>query len=114
MLMLTVSTGALIYHISRVLNDWPDAEAAQVLKHLRAACAPDSRILIVEEMLQKNPTPLNVAQDIFFVNLGGKRRNGQMFQELAASVGLRVSGVFTGENSEGHTDVGVVELVPVV
>jgi len=36
------------------------------------------------------------------------------FQELAASVGLRVSGVFTGENSEGHTDVGVVELVPVV
>ena len=84
-----------------------------MLKHMREACAPDSRILIVEELLQNNPTPLNVAQDIFFINLGGKRRNGRMFQELAAQVGLRVSGLYTGENSEGHTDVGVVELVPV-
>jgi hypothetical protein len=80
---------------------------------MREACAPDSRILIVEEMLQENPTPLNVAQDIFFINLGGKRRNGAMFQELAAQVELRVNAVFTGENSEGHSDVGVVELVPV-
>lgn len=80
---------------------------------MRAACAPDSRILIVEEMLLNKPSSLNVAQDLFLMNFGGKRRNGHMFQELAAKAGLRVNGAFTGENSEGHSDVGVVELVPV-
>lgn len=64
-------------------------------------------------MLLSKPSSLNVAQDLFLMNFGGKRRNGQMFQDLADQAGLRVSGAFTGENREGHSDVGVVELVPV-
>ena len=92
-----------------MLNDWPDDECIQVLKHMRAACAPDSRILIVEELLLPNPSPLNLGQDIFLLNWGGKRRNERMFQEIAAQAGLRVKATFTS----GDSDCGVIELVPV-
>lgn len=91
-----------------MLNDWPDDNVVQVLTHLRAACASDSRVLIVEELLLPNPSPMNLAQDVFFLNWGGKRRNGRMFEELALQAGLRVKGTFTGEGS----DCGVIELMP--
>ena len=101
-------TGALIYHISRVLNDWPDNDCIQVLRHIRDVCAPDSRILIVEELLVPKPSPLSLTQDIFMLNLGGKRRSERMFQELGAQAGWRVKGTFMTDKS----DCGVVELVP--
>ena len=90
-----------------MLNDWPDDDCVQILKQIRTACAPDSRILIVEEVLLPSPSSMNLTQDIFMLNLGGKRRNEKMFQELAARAGLRVNGMFTNEKS----NCGVVELM---
>ncbi|KAK4158312.1 putative O-methyltransferase [Chaetomidium leptoderma] len=103
--------GALVYHLRRVLNDFPDGAVAQALTAIRAACRPDgtSRVLIVEELLHSNRSKFSVAQDIFVMNFGGKRRSANMFGALADRAGFRVNAVL----EDKATDFGVVELVTV-
>lgn len=90
-----------------MLNDWPDSDVLTVLKQTRAACAPDSRVLIVEEMLVPKPNNLMLMQDVFLMNLGGKRRNEKIYGELGAQAGLKV------KSSNITDNCGIVELVPV-
>ncbi|KAA8641783.1 uncharacterized protein ATNIH1004_010722 [Aspergillus tanneri] len=99
--------GALAYHIRRVLNDWPDNDCVTILRHLRAAAAPDSRVLISEQILQAPLTLEVAALDLWMLNFGGKRRSERMFGEIAERAGWRVSRILRDRNS----DSGVVELV---
>lgn len=89
------SLGALVYHIRRILNDWSDREAIQILQHVRDACASDSTVLVSEQMLPDEPSLDLVAMDIFIMNYGGKRRTRGMFEELAAAAGFKVASVST-------------------
>jgi hypothetical protein len=101
----------LVYHLRRVLNDFPDSAVLCVLKTIREACRPDlrSRVLIVEELLHPNRFKFSVAQDIFVMNFGGKRRSVDMFRTLAEMSGFKVNAVL----EDSATDFGVVELVTV-
>ena len=101
---------SLVYIFRRVLNDFPDDDVVKALQHARKACAADSRVLIIEEMLHLNRSKFSVAQDIFVMNFGGKRRSENMFRELADRAGFRINSVFEDKAS----DFGVVELVPQV
>jgi hypothetical protein len=102
-------TGALIYYIRRVLNDWSDDRCVEILGHIQAACAMDSKVLVSEELLLSPPSVYNSMLDIFMMNAGGKRRTEAMFGELASRAGLKVTGVF----NDKKTDTAVVEMVPV-
>lgn len=102
-------TGALIYYIRRVLNDWPDDECVQVLSRIRNACAPDSRVLISENLLPGEPLLGSAAIDLWMMNFGGKRRNENMFRELASRAGFRISSVA----KDKATNMGMVEMSPV-
>jgi hypothetical protein len=102
-------TGALVYHIRRVLNDWPDANVVEILSHIRSSCVPDSRVLISEQLLLWPPKVFNSVFDIFMMNFGGKRRSVRMFSEIASKAGFKVTEVFKDEKS----DTAVIELVPV-
>ncbi|RAL11486.1 S-adenosyl-L-methionine-dependent methyltransferase [Aspergillus homomorphus CBS 101889] len=101
--------GALVYFIRRVLNDWGDDDCVQILKSIRQACAPDSRILISENLLPDEPSLGVAGIDLWMMNFGGKRRNEKMFGDLASQAGLRVSAVAKHD----ATSMGVVEMVPV-
>ncbi|KZF23890.1 putative O-methyltransferase [Xylona heveae TC161] len=100
--------GALIYQFRRVLSDFLDNAIVQALKQVREACAPDSRVLIIEELLHPNQSKFSLAQDISVMNFGGKRRSEAMFRKLAAQAGFNVNAVYRGP----ATDFGVVELLP--
>ncbi|KAJ5116774.1 O-methyltransferase [Penicillium angulare] len=102
-------SNSLVYTFRRVLNDFPDEDVVNALEQVRKACAPDSRVLIIEEMLHPNRSKFSIAQDIFVMNFGGKRRSESMFRDLAAKTGFHVSSVV----EDKATDFGVVELVPV-
>ncbi|GJP95643.1 hypothetical protein CBS63078_8377 [Aspergillus niger] len=99
--------GAAVYHIRRVLNDWPDEDCVTILRRIRDAAAPDSRVLISEQILQEEPSLAVAALDLWMLNFGGKRRSEGMFGELAQRTGWKVNGVFRDKES----DTGVVELV---
>lgn len=101
-------SGALVYQFRRVLSDFLDGDIVQALQQVREACVPESRVLIVEELLHPNRSKFSIAQDISVMNFGGKRRSEAMFRELAVRAGFQVNAVF-----EDKTSVfGVLELVP--
>lgn len=98
-----------MYYIRRVLNDWSDFEALQILKNIRAACANDSRILIAEYLRPKDPSVYTSTVDMFILNIGGKVRSEKAFHELAAQAGLKIVSVAKHEKTES----AVVEMVPI-
>jgi hypothetical protein len=51
-----VPAGADIYLLIRVLHDWADADALRILRSCRAAMGPGGRLLIVEQVLQPDPS----------------------------------------------------------
>ncbi|KAH8778545.1 O-methyltransferase-domain-containing protein [Diaporthe sp. PMI_573] len=99
--------GALVYHIRRVLNDWPDKDVINILRQISAAAAPDSRVLISEQIITESPSQMMGAVDLFFMNFGGKRRSERHYGELAAQAGLRLSSF----SRHGTSDSAVIELV---
>lgn len=106
--------GARAYYVRRVLNDWADAEAAAILGRLRAACAPDSRVLVAEYLRPEPADPgapalVPAAVDMFIMSIGGKVRSEAMFRALAARAGFEVVRVAR----EQRTGSAVLELVPV-
>ncbi|CAN9364713.1 unnamed protein product [Alternaria alternata] len=98
--------GALVYYIRRVLNDWSDHEALQILKNVRAACAEDSRVLIAEYLRPEQPSVYTSTVDMFILNIGGKVRSEKTFGELAAKAGLEIVSVARHDKTES----AVVEL----
>lgn len=95
-----------MYYIRRVLNDWSDHEALQILKNVRAACAEDSRVLIAEYLRPEQPSVYTSTVDMFILNIGGKVRSEKTFGELAAKAGLEIVSVARHDKTES----AVVEL----
>ncbi|KAL6797994.1 putative O-methyltransferase [Trichoderma sp. SZMC 28012] len=102
--------GALIYQFRRILNDFPDEDVLRAFHNVRKAVAPDSRILIIEEMLNPKRIPMNVGLDICLMCAAGKRRNAAMFSELAAQAGFKLNAEFQQIAGE-FDDFGVLEFV---
>lgn len=50
-----VPEGADLYLLIRVLHDWPDADAARILRACHAAMAPGARLLVVEGLIDPDP-----------------------------------------------------------
>ena len=76
-----------------------------MLKHLADAMAPDSRCLIVEQIMTNPPTPLVAYTDYVMLNIGGKERTLKNFQELGARGGLKYVKHWPSKTSA----VGVIE-----
>ncbi|KAH6873689.1 O-methyltransferase-domain-containing protein [Coprinopsis sp. MPI-PUGE-AT-0042] len=45
-------SGCDIYYLKHIIHDWPDAQCQQILKNVRRAMAPQSRLLIHEFIIQ--------------------------------------------------------------
>lgn len=61
-----------------------------ILQKIADAAAPDSKVLIVEQVLTNPPSPLSAYTDVCLINIGGKERTFKNFQDLAARSGLKV------------------------
>ena len=89
------------------MHDWSDDNDRIILSHLADAMAPDSKVLITEQIMPNPPTALNAWTDLCVLNLGGKERTEKMFDSLTASAGLKMVGV----HKSLATDVAVIECV---
>ena len=90
-----VPSGADLYVLKSILHDWDDDRATAILRNVRAAAKPESRILIVETMLPSQPQPSPIAlMDLnMLVMLGGRERTAEQFGALLAAGGWRVERV---------------------
>ena len=56
--------GADIYYMRMILHDWADNYCLQILRLLREAAAPDSRLLIVDSTMSYACEDTTIAKDI--------------------------------------------------
>lgn len=45
------NTNIAVYLLRMIMHNWPDAECVQILKRVRAACTPNTRIVIVDNIM---------------------------------------------------------------
>ncbi len=89
-----VPAGADAYLLSRVLHDWDDDVAQQILRECRAAMRPDSVLLVVEAVLPGRAVddPAAVRMDLhMLVLLHGRERTAAQYALLCEAAGLRLA-----------------------
>jgi hypothetical protein len=90
-------SGADIYLLKKILNDWPDREAAAILSRCAEAARPNGRVVVLGGVVPDGaPRPLSIEM----VLLGAKHRSVAEFRELARDVGLEV--VVAGRQQSGY------------
>ncbi len=89
-----IPQGGEAYVMSRVIHDWNDAEARQILTRCRRAMGPDSVLLLVERVLpaqcDRSPgTRALVVSDLnMLVMTGGCERTASQYRALLHEAGL--------------------------
>lgn len=92
--------GADLYLLRGVLNNWPDAEAAKLLKRCADAARPHGRVVVLKGIDQDGALPHLSIDKIL---TGGKQRTVSEFRDLARQSGLEV--VAAGREGSGYFTV---------
>ena len=97
-----VPEGYDVYMVKSVIHDWDDATAVEILRNCRKAMSPDSRMLIVEEVIVPQKTVGNphkfVDMDLF-MHLGGGERTEKEYREIMNSSGFELDQVIQVRDS---------------
>ncbi|KAJ5681917.1 o-methyltransferase domain-containing protein [Penicillium maclennaniae] len=104
-------TGAKLYYLRKIMHDWPDNEATNILLNIAGAMAIDSRMLIDEIVMPDTGAYYEVTmQDLAMMNIcAGKGRSKQQWSDLAGRAGLRIENIHTYIPST-HTSILVLAL----
>jgi O-methyltransferase len=87
-----VDAQADVYLLKDVLHDWDDARCAQIVATVRATMAPGSRLVLVEDLQERNtPSPTASLTDIQMLTQcdDGRQRSAAELQALLEGAGLR-------------------------
>jgi SAM-dependent methyltransferase len=109
----TVPEGADAYLLSRVLHDWHDDEARQILATCRRAMPAGSRLLVVDAVLPEraNDRPAAIRMDLHMLMLfGARERTEAESRALLHEAGFEVRRVVMTASPAG---LGVIEATPV-
>jgi len=88
-----VPTGADLYVMKRIIHDWDDERALRILGNCRASMGPDSRIAVIDAVMQpgNDPDP-NKNLDLGIMALTpGRERTEAEFRGLFEAAGLRLT-----------------------
>jgi SAM-dependent methyltransferase len=92
-----IPRGGDAYILSRVLHDWEDARAMEILQNCRAAMAPGARLLLIERVVPARikPTPAMraiAASDVHMMVMnGGQERTEAHYRALLEAAGLTLT-----------------------
>lgn len=89
------------------MHDYSDKLAVNILRNTVAAMAPDSRILIAEDVATNPPHPLTAMMDMLMLAVGGKERTLEDFEAVIKEAGLRITSVARSADSP----MAVIECV---
>jgi C-methyltransferase len=83
------------YLLMEVIHDWPDAEAAAILRAVRQAAMPGAVVLIVEGILSEECADPRVATlDVLMLAVsGGRERTARELADLLHGAGFRLNRV---------------------
>jgi hypothetical protein len=89
--------GADLYLLKSILNDWPDREAAAILRRCAEAARPAGRVVVLGGVTPDD-APTGLSPEL--VLMGGKDRSLAEFRALARAAGLAVQAA--GRQSSGR------------
>ena len=87
------------YIIKSVIHDWDDERSVAILRSIRAAMGPETRLLVVEPILPERPgsSPFDAMLAHTDLNMlvvtGGRERTEADFRRLVERAGLRTTRV---------------------
>lgn len=98
-----VPGGADLYVLSRIIHDWPDDEAAAILRSCRAAMKPGSRLCILEQVVPES-AEATMSQQLelaltdlnMLVLVGGQERTLAEYSALLDRAGLDFDRIHNG------------------
>jgi ubiquinone/menaquinone biosynthesis C-methylase UbiE len=101
-----IPTGGDAYVLKRILFDWTDEQALQILKNCRRAMKRDARLLIIEPLIgpPNEQCPAHLFDMTFLVMLHGRLRTVEEYSHLLDQVGFRLQRVVPTES-----EVSIVE-----
>jgi hypothetical protein len=79
----------------------------EILRHISAAMAADSKLLIVETLLSNPPSALQASMDIMMLAIGGKERNLEGFKAICGQAGLKITKVVENPGSNAVIEFGL-------
>jgi hypothetical protein len=110
----SVPEGGDVYTIANVIHDWDDAEAVAILRTVRNAMPADSRLLVVEHVVDAPGRSFEELRDVHLVDLhmlvmfGARERTQAEYDAL-----LTAAGFTTSRLAEPVSEWNVLEAVPV-
>lgn len=106
-----VPAGADGYVLARVLHNWADDRAAEILATVRAAMHPGSRLFLLEHFLPEDTdAPATALVDLLMlVTLEGFDRTEGEYRDLLTTAGFRV---LAARRAESQPASGVLEATP--
>lgn len=81
------------YVMQAIMHDWPDQQAGIILRNVRAAMSPDSRLWVIDSILDPSERDdLSKAVDMLMlaVTEGGRERTQDEWDRLFTANGLRI------------------------
>jgi len=101
-----VPSGGDTYILKRVLFDWTDDEAVNILENCRKAADGDARLLIIEPLIgsRNEQTPAHLYDITFLVLLTGRVRTVDEYSALLSRAGFRLE-----KTIPTNSDVSILE-----
>jgi hypothetical protein len=78
-----------VFLLSTILHDWPDDDARRILETVRSAATPESRLLLIEAVIQRgnDPSGAKWLDLLMLVIAGGRERSEEQWRALLESAG---------------------------
>lgn len=95
-----VPTGADLYLLGRVLHDWDDDQAVEILSNVAEAAERGARVVAVEEVVDEGPgwSEAKMKDLMMMTMTGGKERTADEYRQLFEAAGLAWVGVTATES----------------
>lgn len=94
----SVPQGADAYLMKGVIHDWPDIDAARILRNTRSVMRPDGTLLLMERVADSAAHPSGLMELLMLV-LGGCERTEADFRSLLADTGFSLNRIISTEAS---------------
>ncbi|WP_420914727.1 methyltransferase [Mycobacterium paraense] len=90
-----------VYVLSAVLQDWSDFCASRILRNVRAAAAPHSRLVVIDMVAPEDDVPHagTVVDITMLAMLGGRWRSRSEWDRLLAGAGFCLRRIVSGSGS---------------
>ena len=94
----SVPEGADAYLFKGVIHDWPDEEAAKILRNVRRVIRPGGTLLLIEGIADSAARPAGL-MDLLMLTIGGRERTEAEFRALLSGADFAITRILNTDRT---------------